>query len=80
MNDLDNEPSQEGPLPFWLKALAIMMLVPFINSVVPGSVVAVFTTMGFPDPSEYGKEETQPMAVSAPAPIPPDILRDRFGE
>jgi len=71
MRDLDDQPSQEGPLPFWLKALAIVMLIPFINSLVPGSVVAIFILMGLPDPLEYREANTPPEIIyTAPPKYP----------
>ena len=82
-NDLDDQALREaeGPLPFWLKALGIVMLVPFINSIVPGSIVAIFTWMGLPDPAEHGKKNARPRAgFEAVSDPPPGPVHDRTGK
>lgn len=62
MNDfnIDDPEKPEGPLPFWLKAAAIVMGIPFINSVIPGSVVWLATLVGLPDPASRREEPPKP--------------------
>ena len=76
MIENEDQPSKEGPLPFWLKALAIVMLVPVINSVIPGSIVWLFMLMGLPDPTE--SRQTQTITVSAPARRSPEMWRSHL--
>lgn len=58
----------EGPLPYWMKALVIMMGIPFVNSIVPGSIVTLFTMFGLPEPPR-SKPAPTPMHV-LPGPLP----------
>jgi hypothetical protein len=53
--NLEDESEDAGTLPvetipFWMKALFIVVGVPLVNCVVPGSVVALATFIGLPDP------------------------------
>ena len=63
-NALDAQPSQEDEeaLPFWMKALAVVIGIPLLNSIVPGSVVALLTLIGLPEPPQRGKAESQKLA------------------
>lgn len=64
-DDLDNAhaPSEET-LPFWMKALFIVVGIPLVNCIVPGSVVALATFIGLPDP-KY-REPQYDIAVPLP--------------
>lgn len=71
---LDEQPSQEDEevLPFWMKALAVVIGIPLLNSIVPGSVVALLTMIGLPEPPQRGKAESQEVA----RPIQPKTWMD----
>jgi hypothetical protein len=50
-DDLDDtQPLPEEIPPFWMKALFIIVGIPMVNCIFPGSVVALATFIGLPDP------------------------------
>lgn len=59
MNDFDNfqdDIQPEGPLPFWLKATLVVLAIPIVNMIFPGTVAGVAMFFGLPDPVEIRQQ------------------------
>lgn len=66
--DPDGETNEDSwpdeTLPFWMKALIVIVGIPLLNSIVPGSVIALATFVGLPDPKH--RDPLSDIAVPLP--------------